>query len=64
MAVSSAKITMESEGKTEGKSLIKAENREGPNTEPWGTPEVEKPGDEKESLTRVIWQQSERYDSN
>ena len=51
MAVSSAKITMESEGKTEDKSLIKAKKREGPSIEPWGTPEVGKPGDEKESLT-------------
>ena len=44
--------------------MIKAEKREGPSTEPWRIPEVGKTRDEKELLTRVIWQWSERYDSN
>jgi hypothetical protein len=60
MAVSSAKRTMESEGKTLGRSLIKAEKSEGPSTEPCGTPEVGNPREEKESPTRVTCERFER----
>ena len=60
MAVSSAKRTTESAGRTDGRSLIKAEKREGPSTEPWGTPVVGKPRVENESLTRVTWQHPAR----
>ena len=49
IAVSSAKRTAESGGKPEGRSLMKAEKREGPSTELWGTPEVGKPREEEES---------------
>ena len=53
MAVSSAKRAIESEGKTLGRSLMKAKKREGPRTDPCGTPEVGNPRVEKEALTRV-----------
>ena len=58
--VSSAKRTVESGKSEEGRSLMKAEKRVGPRMEPWGTPEVGKPGEEQESLTRVMWQRLER----
>ena len=54
--VSSAKRTVESGKSEEGRSLKKAEKRVGPRMDPWGTPEVGKPGVEWESLTRVMWQ--------
>ena len=38
MVVSSAKRTVELGGRTEGRSLMKVENRVGPRIEPWGTP--------------------------
>ena len=47
MDVLSAKRTVESRGSTFGRSLLKAENRVGPSTEPCGTPEEGKPGEEK-----------------
>ena len=46
MVVSSAKSTVESEGRTEGRSLMKAENRIGPSSEHCGTPEHGKPSEE------------------
>ena len=46
MVVSSAKRTVELGGRTEGRSLMKVENRVGPRIEPWGTPEEGKPGEE------------------
>ena len=45
IVVSSAKRTVQSGGRTLGKSLIKSENRVGPRTEPCGTPEVVEPGE-------------------
>ena len=51
MEVSSAKRTVESIGSTSRRSLIKAENRVGPRTEPCGTPEEGKPGEEKQLPT-------------
>ena len=62
--MSSAKRTVESGGKTEGRSLMKVEKREGSSTEPWGTPEVGKPREEEESPTRVTWERSDKYDLN
>ena len=41
MAVSSAKRTIESEGKTEGRSIIKAEESEESSTELWETAELD-----------------------
>ena len=46
MVVSSAKSTVESGVRTEGRSLIKAEKRVGPSIEPCGTPEHGKPSEE------------------
>ena len=46
MVVSSANKTVESRGRIEGRSLMNAEKREGPSTEPCGTPEEGKPGEE------------------
>ena len=62
MVVSSANRTVESGGMIKGRSLMKAEKRVGPSTEPWGTREEERPGEEKESATRVTWQRFKRYD--
>ena len=45
IVVSSAKSTVESGGRTEGRSLMKAEKRVGP-TEPCGTPEHGKASEE------------------
>ena len=47
MVVSSANKTVESGGRIEGRSLMKAEKRVGPSTEPWGTPEEGKQGKSK-----------------
>ena len=58
----SAKRTIESEGKTVGRLLMKAEKRVGPSTEPLGTPEVRKPLVERESQTRVTWERFDKYD--
>ena len=44
IVVSSAKRTVELRGRTEGRSLMKAENRVGPRIEPWGIPEEGNPG--------------------
>ena len=44
MVISSAKRTVGLGGRTEGRSLMKAEDRVGPRIEPWGTPEERKPG--------------------
>ena len=44
--VSSAKRTVESGGRMEGRSLMKAEKRVGPSIEPCRTPDEGKPGDE------------------
>ena len=46
MVVSSAKSTVESGGRTEGRSLMKAEKRLGPSIEPCGTPEHGLPSEE------------------
>ena len=56
IVVSSAKRTVESGGRTLGKSLIKSENRVGPRIEPCGTPEVVEPGEDVELDTRVTWE--------
>ena len=39
MVVSSAKRVVELGGRTEGRSMMKVENKVGPRIEPWGTPE-------------------------
>jgi hypothetical protein len=46
MDVSSAKKTVQSGGRTAGRSFIKAEKSVEPRTEPWGTPEHVKPDEE------------------
>ena len=46
IVVSSAKSTVESGGRTEGRSLMKAEKRVGSRTEPCGTPEHGKASEE------------------
>ena len=46
MVVSSAKRTVESGGRMDGRSLMKAEKRVGPRMEPCGTPDDGKPGEE------------------
>ena len=46
IVVSSAKRTVESEGRQSGKSFIKTEKRVGPRTEPCGTPDVGNPGED------------------
>ena len=51
MVVSSANITVESGGRTDGRSLMKAEKRVGPSIEPCGTPEQGKPSVEWEFST-------------
>ena len=43
--ISSAKRTVELRERTEGRLLMKVENRVGPRIEPWGTPEKENPGE-------------------
>ena len=59
IVVSSAKRTVESGGRTLGKSLMKSRNRVWPRTEPCRTPEVVEPED-VELDTRVTWEQPER----
>ena len=46
IVASSAKSTVESGGRTEGRSLMKAEKKVGPSIEPCGTPEHGKPSEE------------------
>ena len=53
MVVSSAKSTVELEGRTEGRSFIKAGKRVGPRVEPCGTPLVGKQREEYVFSMRV-----------
>ena len=46
IVVLSAKSTVESEGRTEGRSFMKTEKRVGPSIEPCGMPEHGKPSEE------------------
>jgi hypothetical protein len=60
IAVSSAKRTLESCGRSVGRSFMKAEKRVGPRMEPCGTPEEGKPGEEFAPETDVTCERSER----
>ena len=53
MVESSAKSTVELEGRTEGRSFMKAEKRVGPRVEPCGTPLVGKQREEYVLSMRV-----------
>ena len=46
MVVSSAKRTVQPEGRASGRSFMKADKRVGPRTEPCGTPDKGKPREE------------------
>ena len=62
MVISSAKRRVESSRRTLERSFMKAEKSVGPRTEPCGTPEVGKPGEEVEVEREVTWVRSEIKD--